>query len=246
MFTLEYSLWFDMFLPALDRLRVPIPLGGTSNHFDLEKLRKVGAWDPFNVTEDADLGMRFAGKGYRVGVVNSVTYEEANSHVGNWIRQRSRWIKGYMQTWLVNMRHPIRFLSSVGWPGFLSFQLFIGGTIVSGVVYPFLVIPFAWWLVTRTGAFQQYFPSWVLVFSMANLLVGNSCLIYLSMLAVAKRKHHALLPYALTVPGYWFLQSVAAYKALWQLVKNPFYWEKTTHGISKFTRVEVAKAAAQP
>jgi glycosyltransferase XagB len=246
MFTLEYSLWFDMFLPALDKLRVPIPLGGTSNHFDLEKLRKVGAWDPFNVTEDADLGMRFAGKGYRVGVVNSVTYEEANTAVGNWIRQRSRWIKGYMQTWLVNMRHPLRLLKTVGWPGFLSFQLFIGGTIVSGIVYPFLVIPFAVWLVTRTTTLHPFFPPEVLLFSMGNLLIGNSCLIYLSMLAVAKRKHHELLPYALTVPGYWLLQSVAAYKALWQLVKNPFYWEKTAHGISKFTSAEVAQAASSP
>jgi glycosyltransferase XagB len=245
MFTLEYSLWFDMFLPALDRLRVPIPLGGTSNHFDLEKLRKVGAWDPFNVTEDADLGMRFAGKGYRVGVVNSVTYEEANSHLGNWIRQRSRWIKGYMQTWLVNMRHPLDLLNNVGWKGFMSFQLFIGGTVISGIVYPFLVVPFAFWLVTRTASLHQFFPLEVLLFSMGNLLIGNSCLIYLSMLAVAKRKHHVLLPYALTVPGYWFLQSVAAYKALWQLLKNPFYWEKTTHGISRFTGAEVAKAAAE-
>jgi glycosyltransferase XagB len=244
MFTLEYSLWFDMFLPALDRLQVPIPLGGTSNHFDLEKLRKVGAWDPFNVTEDADLGMRFAGKGYRVGVVNSVTYEEANSQVGNWIRQRSRWIKGYMQTWLVNMRHPIELWRSVGWAGFLSFQLFIGGTIVSGVAYPFLVIPFVIWLVTRTPALHPFFPPEVLLFSMGNLLIGNSCLIYLSMLAVAKRKHHALLPHALTVPGYWLLQSVAAYKALWQLMKNPFYWEKTAHGISRYTGVEIAQAVS--
>jgi cellulose synthase/poly-beta-1,6-N-acetylglucosamine synthase-like glycosyltransferase len=242
MFTLEYSLWFDMFLPALDRLRVPIPLGGTSNHFDLEKLRLAGAWDPFNVTEDADLGLRFAAKGYRVGVVNSVTYEKANSRIGNWIRQRSRWVKGYMQTWLVNMRHPVQLLRTVGGKGFLSFQLFIGGTILSGLVYPFLVIPFVVWLLTRTSQLREVFPSAVLVFSMGNLVIGNSCLIYLSMLAVAKRKQHVLLPYALTVPGYWLLQSVAAYKAIWQLITKPFYWEKTAHGISRFTDAEVAEA----
>src|SRR5664279_140422 len=142
MFTLEYSLWFDMFLPALDRLSVPIPLGGTSNHFDLAKLRRVGAWDPFNVTEDADLGLRFAAMGYRVGIVNSVTYEEANSHLGNWIRQRSRWVKGYMQTWLVNMRDPIGLVRRVGVKGFLSLQFFVGGGILSGLAYPFMLIPF--------------------------------------------------------------------------------------------------------
>ena len=242
MFTLEYSLWFDMFLPALDRLRVPIPLGGTSNHFDLNKLRRVGAWDPFNVTEDADLGLRFAARGYHVAVVNSVTYEEANSQLPNWIRQRSRWIKGYIQTWLVNMRHPVRLLEQVGWRGFLSFQLFVGGTILSGLVYPFLVLPFIGWLLTRTEDLHRFFPPAILLVSLANLIVGNSCLIYLSMLAVAKRRCHSLLPQALTVPGYWLLQSIAAYKALWQLVRNPFYWEKTVHGISKFTDAEIAYA----
>lgn len=246
MFTLEYSLWFDMFLPALDRLRVPIPLGGTSNHFDLVKLRRVGAWDPFNVTEDADLGLRFAACGYHVGVVNSVTYEEANSRLGNWIRQRSRWIKGYIQTWLVNMRHPVKLLEQVGWRGFLSFQMFVGGTILSGLIYPFLLVPFIIWLVTRTGELHRFFPSLILAMSMGNLIVGNTCLIYLSMLAVAKRGHHSLLPHALTAPLYWLLQSVAAYKALWQLVRKPFYWEKTLHGISKFTPAEVTRANAAP
>jgi glycosyltransferase XagB len=242
MFTLEYSLWFDMFLPALDRLRVPIPLGGTSNHFDLEKIREVGAWDPFNVTEDADLGLRFASLGYHVGVVNSVTYEEANSHLGNWIRQRSRWIKGYIQTWLVNMRHPIALIKRVGLGGFCSLQLFVGGTIVSTIAYPFMLIPFMVWVFTRTSYLHPFFPKTVLIISLLNLIVGNSCLVYLSMLAVAKRQNFKLLPYALTVPGYWFLQSIAAYKGLYQLITRPFYWEKTVHGISKYTRSEIINA----
>ncbi len=244
MFTLEYSLWFDMFLPALDRLKVPIPLGGTSNHFDLEKLREVGAWDPFNVTEDADLGLRFAALGYHVGVINSVTYEEANSRLGNWIRQRSRWIKGYIQTWLVNMRHPVQLYRRVGFAGFCSLQLFVGGTIVSALAYPFMVIPFLAWIISRTSQLQPFFPAPVLVVSMLNLIVGNSCLIYLSMLAVAKRQNYPLLPYALTIPGYWLLQSIAAYKGLWQLITRPFYWEKTVHGISKFTQSEIIRASA--
>jgi cellulose synthase/poly-beta-1,6-N-acetylglucosamine synthase-like glycosyltransferase len=242
MFTLEYSLWFDLFLPALDYLRFPIPLGGTSNHFDLKKLREVGGWDPFNVTEDADLGLRFAASGYHVGVVDSVTYEEANSQVGNWIRQRSRWIKGYIQTWLVNMRHPLGLLHRVGWKGFLSFQLFIGGTIASGLTYPFIVIPFVLWFLGQSAALRPFFPPSLLLVSSINLVAGNSFLIYLSMLAAVKRRNTALLPYALTVPGYWLLQSVAAYKALWQLITNPFYWEKTTHGISKNTQDEIARA----
>jgi cellulose synthase/poly-beta-1,6-N-acetylglucosamine synthase-like glycosyltransferase len=235
MFTLEYSLWFDMFLPALDRLRIPIPLGGTSNHFDLEKLLAAGAWDPFNVTEDADLGLRFAAMGYRVAVVNSVTYEEANSQTSNWIRQRSRWIKGHMQTWLVNMRDPAGLLRRVGIRGFCSLQLFIGGGILSVIAYPFMVVPFVLWVLTRTTSVAALFPPGVRLVSLLNLLAGNSFLIYLSMLAAAKRHHFTLLPHALTVPAYWLLMSVAGYKGLWQLVTRPFYWEKTNHGISRFT-----------
>ena len=115
MFTLEYSYWFDYLLPGLYNLKLPIPLGGTSNHFDVEKLREIGAWDPFNTTEDADLGVRAFGRGYKVGVINSTTYEEANARVKNWIRQRSRWIKGYKQTFLVQARNPIK-----SFPAFLK------------------------------------------------------------------------------------------------------------------------------
>ncbi len=235
MFTLEYSLWFDMFLPALDRLHIPIPLGGTSNHFDLEKLMAAGAWDPFNVTEDADLGLRFAAMGYRVAVVNSVTYEEANSQTRNWVRQRSRWVKGHMQTWLVNMRDPVGLVRRVGFRGFCSLQLFIGGGILSVIAYPFMVIPFVFWVLTRDTSVAALFPPGVRLVSFLNLLAGNSFLIYLSMLAAAKRHHFSLLPHALTVPAYWLLMSVAGYKGLWQLVTRPFYWEKTNHGISRFT-----------
>ena len=246
MFTLEYSLWFDMFLPALDRLRIPIPLGGTSNHFDLEKLRAVGVWDPFNVTEDADLGLRFAAMGYRVAVFNSVTYEEANSQVGNWIRQRSRWIKGHLQTWLVNMRNPVDLYRRVGFRGFCSLQLFIGGGILSALTFPFLVVPLVLWLATPATALAVFFPPEVRVVTFLNLVAANSFLIYLSMLAAAKRHHIRLLPYALTVPVYWLLMSVAGYKGLWQLITRPFYWEKTNHGISRFTSEMVRQSAQMP
>ena len=124
MFTLDYALWFDQMLPGLERLNVPIPLGGTSNHFKIEVLRELHGWDPFNVTEDADLGVRLTQKGYRVGVVDSTTYEEAACHAGNWIRQRSRWMKGYMQTFLVHTRRPLQLLRTTGPLGFLGFIFF--------------------------------------------------------------------------------------------------------------------------
>ena len=107
MFTLEYSYWFDYMLPGLDTLDIPIPLAVPATILRWKTLLRLGAWDPFNVTEDADLGVRAYAKGYKMAIVNSTTYEEANNETINWIRQRSRWIKGYMQTYLVHMRNPV-------------------------------------------------------------------------------------------------------------------------------------------
>ncbi|MEN8170297.1 MAG: glycosyltransferase family 2 protein [Pseudomonadota bacterium] len=245
MFTLEYSLWFDFYLPALDALKIPIPLGGTSNHFKLEVLRQVQAWDPYNVTEDADLGVRYTGLNYRVGVVNSTTYEEANSRLGSWIKQRSRWHKGYMQTYLVHMRHPLDLYRSLGHVGFWGFQFFIGGTIASVLIAPLLWGVFIAWLLTGTHEFDQIFPPLVLYISTFNLLIGNGLLIYLSSFSVFKRRLYSLIPYSLFSPFYWLLMSWAAFKALWQLVHAPFYWEKTQHGVSKFNQEGAARQIEQ-
>ncbi|MEU7811582.1 glycosyltransferase family 2 protein [Pseudonocardia sp. NPDC049154] len=136
MFTTEYSFWFDYMLPGLDRLRLPIPLGGTSNHFRTAALRALGGWDPFNVTEDADLGIRAVALGSTAGVVNSTTFEEANRTPGNWVRQRSRWIKGYLQTLLVHLRHPLQLVRTAGLRQTLAFALLIGGTPVTFLFTP--------------------------------------------------------------------------------------------------------------
>lgn len=233
MFTLEYSYWFDYMLPGLYRLRLPIPLGGTSNHFRVDRLRELGGWDPFNVTEDADLGIRAAMHGYSVGVVNSTTFEEANSQAGNFIRQRSRWIKGYMQTALVHSRHPFALLRQVGLRQSFGFALLIAGTPLCFLAAPLLWTMFGIWAITGTEAFDLFFPASALYISIANLLWGNAMAIYLNMLAVFRRKNYGLVPFALLNPFYWLLHSVAAFKALWQLFTKPFYWEKTHHGISQ-------------
>ena len=114
LFTAEYSLWFDIILPGLQSISTIIPLGGTSNHFKTNLLTKLNGWDPFNVTEDCDLGVRLFKKGYKTAIIDSTTYEEANSKVKGWIRQRSRWIKGYIQTYLVHTRDPIGFIRNHG------------------------------------------------------------------------------------------------------------------------------------
>lgn len=245
MFTLEYSLWFDFYLPALEALRIPIPLGGTSNHFKMAVLREVDAWDPYNVTEDADLGIRITQLGYRVGVVNSTTFEEANNHLGNWIRQRSRWLKGYMQTYLVHMRKPLECYRKLGHAGFWGFQFFIGGTILTTLLVPWLMVMYLYWLFTATTAFNAIFPPIVQYLSLANLLLGNGLFIYITALGAFKRGYFKLIPYALTAPAYWVLISIAAYKGLWQLIHNPFFWEKTQHGLTSYDHDKLQQAGGE-
>jgi glycosyltransferase XagB len=234
MFTLEYSFWFDYMLPGLEKLRLPIPLGGTSNHFRTEGLRKLGGWDPFNVTEDADLGIRASALGYTVGVVNSTTYEEANRAAGNWIRQRSRWIKGYMQTVIVHTRHPLALLKVAGTKETLAFMLLIGGTPIMFLLVLPLYAVFIASLVVPSHVYSELFPGWVLWLSLLNLIVGNALMIYVCMMGAFKRGRYELVGWALLNPLYWILHSIASYKALWQLVTRPHYWEKTTHGISNY------------
>jgi cellulose synthase/poly-beta-1,6-N-acetylglucosamine synthase-like glycosyltransferase len=235
MFTLEYSYWFDYLLPGLDHFKLPIPLGGTSNHFQTENLRKVGAWDAFNTTEDADLGMRAFAQHMKVGVINSTTFEEANNKYGNWIRQRSRWIKGYMQTALVYNRHPIKLIKQTGFVNWLSFQLIITGTPLVFLFTPIIWLCFFVGLLNTYFPYMPNFPFYFTYLSVFNLVVGNFIAIYFNMLGVFKRRLFIFIPLALLNPLYWlFFHSIAAYKALFQLFYKPFYWEKTTHGLTQF------------
>ena len=238
MFTLEYSFWFDYMLPGLDALRLPIPLGGTSNHFRTEALRRLGGWDPFNVTEDADLGIRASALGQHVGVIRSTTFEEANKAYGNFVRQRSRWIKGYMQTTLVHLRHPIDLVRIVGLRQAAAFALLIGGTPLAFLATPPLLVLLVVSLVSPTGDLSRYMPGWVLWAGLVNLLVGNALMVYVTMMGAFRRRRYRLVVWGLLNPIYWILHSVAAYKALWQLIFKPHYWEKTTHGLSNVARAD--------
>jgi cellulose synthase/poly-beta-1,6-N-acetylglucosamine synthase-like glycosyltransferase len=246
MFTLEYSQWFDFLLPGLDSLNMPIPLGGTSNHFRLAVLRKVRGWDPFNVTEDADLGIRLAQEGYRIGVINSTTYEEANGVLPSWIRQRSRWIKGYMQTWLVHMRHPVDLWRKVGFKGTFCFHFFIGAPPLLMLINPIVwSITIAFYLAYGTS-FGWLFPEPIGTLAIFNLFFANLLLVYFGIVAALKRRYLDLVPTGILQPLYWVLHSVAAYKALWQLIREPHYWEKTEHGTSRFTEAQLLAAKGSP
>lgn len=232
MFAIEYAAWFDFMLLGLEALNIPIPLGGTSNHFVLEKLRELHAWDPYNVTEDADLGVRLASYGYRVSVIDSLTLEEAPILVKAWLSQRSRWIKGYMQTYIVHMRHPVALYHALGPTGFFGFQLFIGAPCVL-----FLITPFIWmfWALQLLGGWYvpAYFTGYLYSIGMFNLVAGLIIPAVYSLIVIAHSKWWDAIPYSVCFPLYWILHSIASFKALWQLIFRPHYWEKTSHGLSR-------------
>ncbi|HEY2035264.1 MAG TPA: glycosyltransferase [Rhizomicrobium sp.] len=241
MFALDYALWFDYLLRGLDRLNIPMPLGGTSNHFRTSALRAIHAWDPYNVTEDADLGIRLARVGFRVRLLDSTTFEEATSQLGPWLRQRSRWMKGYMQTWLVHMRSPEALLRNAGFAGFIGFQLFIGGTFLTALVNPVLwgIFLYAQFFGVPASATSDTLTH----VSVVGLAIGNGLFAYLAMLSPVRRGWLDLAPLGLTAPVYWLLISCAGFRALFQLCTRPWYWDKTPHGLSA-SRVAPLRAEA--
>ncbi|MEU4840798.1 glycosyltransferase [Nocardia testacea] len=237
-FTADYALWFGFVLPGLMRGDAPIPLGGTSNHLRRAILDEIGAWDPFNVTEDADLGVRIAESGYRTAVLDSVTWEEANSDPVNWIRQRSRWYKGYLQTWLVHMRRPVRLWRMLGPAGFARFTTLLAGTpLIASLNMVFWLITLAW-LLGQPHAVQEQFPAYVYFPALFCLVFGNSAVLYMNLVACRESRLTVLLLAALTTPLYWLLMSVAAIKGTYQLIRKPSYWEKTFHGLPGTTGAE--------
>jgi cellulose synthase/poly-beta-1,6-N-acetylglucosamine synthase-like glycosyltransferase len=233
-FTAEYAGQFDVFLPKLAALDLPLPLGGSSNHFRTSKLREVGGWDPHNVTEDADLGMRLARFGYRSGVVASSTYEEAPADIGRWLGQRTRWFKGWMQTWLVHMRRPHRLFRELGPGGFLVFQLIIGGNALVALVHPILVLrmiagSLQWGLGENGSGLELAFCLLVVI---AGYLL-SACIGFLGLAQRGLLRQAGVL--ALT-PLHWLLLSIAAWRAAVELVYAPFRWTKTEHGLDKASR----------
>jgi cellulose synthase/poly-beta-1,6-N-acetylglucosamine synthase-like glycosyltransferase len=282
LFTVEYSVNFDLMLAGMQLFNLPLPLGGTSNHFRTDLLRKIGPWDPFNVTEDCDLGLRIYEHGFRTKLVDSTTWEEANSELGNWLRQRSRWVKGFLQTHLVHYRNPLRTIRRLGLWGAFGGYLAIGGSVLmmlANVVCWLVLAVYAVLLAyamaqgaafgdivvgPHSGADQiaalklgnYHFQVWPLVYIGENesplwsglsqfffglsvvLFFANLWFVLVGVAACCKRKFYHLIPAALLLPVYWILISIGAWKGFIQLFTNPFYWEKTRHGLSDSTEGE--------
>lgn len=228
LFTLEYTAWYDIFLPGLRALGAVIPLGGTSNHFRTNVLRDLGGWDAYNVTEDCDLGVRLARRGLLTEVLDSTTWEEACADYGDWLKQRSKWTKGYIQTIVVHTRKPLQTLRELGaYRCFTAVLTIFGAVFGAAALLPSLVLGAAalwqgwhdplWrpdpWTIGIAVSLVSFFPYWMLV----------------HVLAAQQRRRLCLIPYALMLPGYWLFASVAALRGTMQFFTKPFEWEKTPH-----------------
>ena len=228
-FTIEYATWFRVILPGLARLGGVIPLGGTTLFFRRSALDHLQDWDAHNVTEDADLGVRLSLHGWRCDILDSTTFEEANNRPLAWVKQRSRWLKGYAMTYFVHMRNPLLLWKSLGGRQFLLMQIVFLHTLITYTLAP---IFWALWLLTlgwadgpALGLTAPYV--WALV---SGCIFAQLVEFLISFRAVRASGHIALGQWIFTMPFYFPLGTFAMYKAWWEIFTTPFYWDKTDHG----------------
>lgn len=211
--------WFQYLLPGFQKMNIPIPLGGSSNHFSVKILKEVFFWDAYSVTEDAELGLRLAQIGYKTRMIDSETLEESPIAVFAWIKQRARWIKGYMQTYIVHLKNIKSLYKHTGFKGILLLNLFVGSAAFIFFTTPFLLLS-----LILTKVLNELFLYYFVVVYVTNLI--------LLVIAVKQQK----MPFYFYIvliffPFYSLLRSIAAFLALWEFILYPERWNKTQHGL---------------
>lgn len=237
LFGFEYAGLFRGLLPWLSKRRLILPLGGTSNHFRRAALEEVGGWDPCNVTEDADLGLRLARHGYRCETITRPTLEDAPEALLNWGRQRTRWFKGWMQTWLVHMRDPGQLLREIGLGRFVVAQIMLAGMVVSALANIIFVATVVWIavMVSSTGTLGGYHAA-LLAIDAVNVVVGYTAFLVLGRQVLHPEERVSFRRIVLWTPAYWLAMSIAAWRAVWELYRRPHHWEKTHHPLRRHPR----------
>lgn len=229
MFELEYAALFHRLLPYLAQKRMPLPLGGTSNHFRRSALEEVGGWDPYNVTEDADLGVRLARYGYRTDVIRAPTGEDAPETFAIWLKQRTRWLKGWAQTWLVHMRDPRQLMSDIGFRSFVGVQILLAGLLGSALLHPVLLVTGAGLAASAVVEDLPPIQRVLFMLDVFNIVLGYGAFLLLGWRATPRPRRRGFWRLVLFTPVYWLMMSVAAWRAMVQLYADPHRWEKTPH-----------------
>ncbi|MBN9333890.1 glycosyltransferase [Devosia sp.] len=239
LFAGEYAALFSVFLPALGRWGVVMPLGGTSNHFRLASLRAVGGWDAYNVTEDADLGVRLARRGFACGTSSAATLEDAPETLKIWMGQRRRWMKGWMQTVIVHSRHPRQLIRDLGWWRFVIFEIVALGMILSPLLHTgFLLVCMGAMVMGHLELLRL--DLWT-VSCLSVFVLGYGIAFALQILGLIRTGQARLIPIQILLPVYWIAMAWATLRALLDLTLKPFHWIKTVHRpVSDTRRRQVA------
>ena len=233
-------------LPCLARFNLPMPLGGTSNHFRVGALHAVGGWDPHNVTEDADLGFRLARFGYQTRTLDSLTYEEANTRLGNWLSQRTRWLKGFLQTWLVHTRHPALLIRELGLAGTWVFLCSTFAVFASALLYPlFVLMTLRLFILAPVGELNNLY-GFAGGLALSVSVLGYGLAGYGASVALRRKRIFGWGLPILGMPVYWLLIGLAAWLAIWEFIVRPFHWNKTRHGLSAFGQPASQKFPGKP
>jgi cellulose synthase/poly-beta-1,6-N-acetylglucosamine synthase-like glycosyltransferase len=230
-FTIEYAILFRLILPALDKMKLPIPLGGTSVFFRRDILEKLGRWDAYNVTEDADLGYRLYRMGYRCAWISTTTYEEANYRMLPWIKQRSRWLKGFFLTAFVHLRSPIKLRQKIGTYAVLTMFCM---SVIPWVICPLAPVILPMWMLSFGVDLPIYseLPEWFINTLITTFIATELMSLYLGYKATYTKQHKHLRRWLITTILYWPIASIASYKALYEVFFRPAYWDKSEHGIN--------------
>ncbi|HEY8031972.1 MAG TPA: glycosyltransferase [Methylocella sp.] len=245
LFAIEYAVLFDVLNPGLAGLGLPLPLGGSSNHFRTEVLREVCGWDAWNVTEDADLGLRLARLGYGIGILPSSTQEEAPARIATWLRQRRRWSKGWMQTFITLTRDPRRVAGEVGAVNSLALALTMISLVIAPPLWPFFTALIVYDLRAGLPAPASALELIETVLWLSAVLFGIASILWLALLGMQRRKLLALWPYLPLLFPYYLLTAAAAWMAIYDLILRPYHWHKTEHGLAKTSRQAMPSLAAR-
>jgi cellulose synthase/poly-beta-1,6-N-acetylglucosamine synthase-like glycosyltransferase len=237
LYQVEALTWHRLQLPGVAIYERLSPLHGSGVHFRIEVLRAINGWDFYNVAEDCDMGVRLYRAGYRIVALNSVTGEEAPETLSAWMGQRTRWNKGFVQSFLVHTRHPGTLLRELGLRRTIAFSTLTGITFLNLLIGLPTWLGATLWSATHSLRGGESIAT-VVPFSNARdaFLLTSSAIVLLALAVLLQMagaiiaRQWRLIPYGLLTPLYWILLSIAVWRSVWQLVLLPFGWEKTTHG----------------
>ncbi len=233
MYTAEFSFFYNFFLPGLATVHSPTPISGHSVYFRREQLVKVGGWDAYNLAEDCDIGIRMFRNGYkRATVLDSYSWEQSTTNIFSWMKQRTRWMQGFVQTSMVNLRFPALLWKDLG--GLRNMVLFLfhvpGGVFLNGLnlaQWGMLVF----WYATSDPIIQSIFTDVLLYLSVVSFILGNIIFTYFNLIGLFYRKYYSFVGQALFSPVYWIMLSFATVRAIIRFFLQESTWDKTTHPV---------------